>query len=143
MLLSPRVSEGRTSTASVKQDATVLDQAQAALLQAQIATLRQILELVNNELVGVKRDRDNWRDQVSSLRQLVAAYKIAHAVNDGALRAAGRRRSTSYAAGSSAEPDTASTSSGSTDQEQPRESNVRAEKSRIMRRLTYSSLSSC
>ena len=84
MLSSHRVSEGRTSTASVKQDATALDRAEAALLQAQIATLRQILELVNNELAGVKRDRDNWRDQASSLRQLVAAYRFAHAVNDAA-----------------------------------------------------------
>jgi RPA family protein len=60
--------EGRATTVSVKQDATDLERAETALMQAQINRLFQVGELIRNEL---DNDRDAWRSQADRLRQLV------------------------------------------------------------------------
>jgi len=76
--------EGRAAGVSLDQHATTPEraetallhattpqQAEAVLLQAQIDTLRQIVELLDNELAYVKKDRDAWRSQANRLRQFV------------------------------------------------------------------------
>ena len=60
--------EGRATTVSVKRDATDLERAETALMQAQIDRLFQVGELIRNEL---DNDRDAWRSQADRLRQLV------------------------------------------------------------------------
>jgi hypothetical protein len=54
---------------SVGQDAAGWERAKLALLQAQIDTQRQIIELLRNELSGVKKDRDALRSRSDRLRQ--------------------------------------------------------------------------
>src|SRR5215470_11065282 len=54
---------------SVGQDAAGWERAELALLQAQIDTQRQIIELLHNELSGVKKDRDALRSRTDRLRQ--------------------------------------------------------------------------
>ena len=53
---------------SVKRDATNLERAETASMQAQIDRLFQVGELIRNEL---DNDRDAWRSQADRLRQLV------------------------------------------------------------------------
>jgi hypothetical protein len=60
--------EGRATTVSVKRNATDVERAETALLQAQIDRLFQVGELIRNEL---DNDRDAWRSQADRLRQLV------------------------------------------------------------------------
>jgi hypothetical protein len=57
----------------VKQDAMDLERAEMAVLQAQIATLGQIIKLLGNELSDVKKDRDAWRSQAGRLRRSTSA----------------------------------------------------------------------
>lgn len=59
--------QGRDTAASVKQDATALERAETAALQAQIDSLRQIGELLRTELDDVRKDRDAWRSQADKL----------------------------------------------------------------------------
>ena len=73
-LLLHRVYAFRTAkehypTGSVGQDDAGWERAQLALLQAQIDTQRQIIELLRNELSGVKKDRDALRSRTDRLRQ--------------------------------------------------------------------------
>ena len=56
------------TTVSVKRDATDLERAETALMQAQIERLFQVGKLIRNEL---DNDRDAWRSQADRLRQLV------------------------------------------------------------------------
>ena len=71
-LLLHRVYAFRTAKGhcgSVGQDAAGWERAELALLQAQIDTQRQIIELLHNELSGVKKDRDALRSRTDRLRQ--------------------------------------------------------------------------
>src|SRR4051812_43082002 len=63
---------GHAPGVSVKRDATGLDRAEMAVLQAQIDTLRQIIKLLSNELWDVKKDRDAWRSRADRLRQSIS-----------------------------------------------------------------------
>jgi hypothetical protein len=64
--------QGHAPGVSVKQDATGLERAEMAVLQAQIDTLRQIIKLLSSELSDVKKDRDAWRSRADRLRQWVS-----------------------------------------------------------------------
>lgn len=59
--------QGRAVTASVKRDATVLERAEMALLEAQIDNLKQMGDLLRDELDDVRKDRDAWRSQAEKL----------------------------------------------------------------------------
>ena len=60
--------EARAAPVSVNRDATNLERAETASMQAQIDRLFQVGELIRNEL---DNDRDAWRSQADRLRQLV------------------------------------------------------------------------
>ena len=65
--------QGRATSASVKQDATALERAETAALQAQIDSLRQIGELLRNEL-------DDARSYACDVTDAVAAANIFEAI---------------------------------------------------------------
>ena len=64
--------EGHASGESVGQDAAGWERAEMALLQAQIDTQRQIIELLRNELSDVTKDRDARRSRADRLCQSVS-----------------------------------------------------------------------
>ncbi|WP_368508582.1 hypothetical protein [Bradyrhizobium lupini] len=64
--------EGHAAGVSVGQGAADWEGAKMALLEAQIDTQRQIIELLRNELSDVKKDRDAWRSRADRLCQSVS-----------------------------------------------------------------------
>jgi hypothetical protein len=61
--------EGRSTPIAVKQDATNLERAETAAetaLRAEVDHLRQVGELLRNQLEDVKQDRDAWRGQAQA-----------------------------------------------------------------------------
>lgn len=77
--------QGRATTVPLTRDATALERAETALLQAQIDNLRQIGELLRNELDDVRKDRDAWRSQADKLL-LTHSVEAAPAKPTGWLR---------------------------------------------------------
>ena len=65
--------DGYAPGVKVEQDAAGWDRAEMALLQAQIDTQRQTIELLRNELSDVKKNRDAWRCRADQLRQWISA----------------------------------------------------------------------
>lgn len=57
---------------SVGQDAAGWERAEIAVLRAQIDTQRQIIKLLRNELLDVKKQRDAWRSRAERLYQSVS-----------------------------------------------------------------------
>jgi hypothetical protein len=64
--------EGHAPGVSVGKDAAGWERAKLALLQAQIDTQRQIIELLRNELSDMKKDPDALRSRANRLRQSVS-----------------------------------------------------------------------
>ena len=82
--------EGHASGESVGQDAAGWERAEMALLQAQIDTQRQTIELLRNELSDVKKDRDAWRCRADQLRQWIS--NLADSPHPGSFAAVLQQR---------------------------------------------------
>jgi excisionase family DNA binding protein len=69
----PPVREGekRAGNAAAERGATALEQAEKAILEAQITSLRHIADLLRGQLDDTQRDRDAWRDQAQSAQRLL------------------------------------------------------------------------
>jgi thioesterase domain-containing protein len=76
--------------AKVEQDAAGWERAEMALLQAQIDTQRQTIELLRNELSDVKKDRDAWRCRADQLRQWIS--NLADSPHPGSFAAVLQQR---------------------------------------------------
>jgi hypothetical protein len=59
--------EQRAGNASVKRDATAADGAGMAVLEAEIAGLKAMAELLRDQLTDARKDRDAWRSQAERL----------------------------------------------------------------------------
>jgi hypothetical protein len=69
----PGTGDGRTTTVSMKRDATDLERAEAALMQSQIEILLQVGELIRHELDDAARNRDALRSQADLSHGATAA----------------------------------------------------------------------
>ena len=83
--------DGYAPGVSVKQDAAGSERAEMALLQAQIDTQRQTIELLRNELSDVKKNRDAWRCRADQLRQWISA-DVADSPRAGSFAASLQQR---------------------------------------------------
>ena len=82
--------DGYAPGVSVKQDAAGWERAEMALLQAQIDTQRQTIELLRNELSDVKKDRDAWRCRADQLSQWIS--NLADSPHPGSFAAVLQQR---------------------------------------------------
>ena len=70
----PATAETRSTPPAMKRDATALEQAETALLEAQICALKDTAALLRTQLEDTRTDRDHWRDQAQAVtRQLADA----------------------------------------------------------------------
>ena len=82
--------DGYAPGVKVEQDAAGWDRAEMALLQAQIDTQHQTVELLRNELSDVMKDRDAWRCRADQLSQWIS--NLADSPHPGSFAAVLQQR---------------------------------------------------